>query len=170
MERGFFMEEAMIKSFYRVFCRIEEAIAGILLGIIAVLVFTAAMARTAGYPINWAMDVSLLLFAWEVFLGGDIAIRSRKLVNVDMFTNRLPGKAQKAIGLIFAFLILAFLFVLVRYGIPLCLESVKRLFQTLPISYAWCTLAVPLSAIFMIISQIIIVIEDIKKPSDKWGR
>jgi TRAP-type C4-dicarboxylate transport system permease small subunit len=160
----------MIKSCYRVFCKVEEVTAGVLLAIISLLVFVSAMARTAGYPLNWAMDVSLLLFAWEVFLGGDIAIRSRKLVNVDMFINRFPGKVQKIISLAFAFLILAFLFILVRYGIPLCLESVKRLFQTLPISYAWCTLAVPLSSIFMIISQVIIVIEDIKKPANQWGR
>ncbi|MDR0823293.1 MAG: TRAP transporter small permease [Endomicrobium sp.] len=159
-----------MKSIYNKFCKAEEILAGFLLASITVLVFASAMARTAGYPMNWAMDVSMLFFGWEVFLGGDIAIRSRKLVNVDMFVVKLPGIVQKLLGLIFAFIILIFLFVLVRYGIPLCLETTKRLFQTLPISYAWCTLAVPLCSIFMIISQVIQIIEDIKKPAQKWGR
>ncbi|MDR0486546.1 MAG: TRAP transporter small permease subunit [Elusimicrobiota bacterium] len=160
----------MLKKVYGVFCKVEEVTAGVLLAAISGLVFAAAAARTAGAPINWAMDVSLLLFAWEVFLGGDIAIRSRKLVNVDMFVLRFPQKIQKALSLIFAFIILIFLLILVRYGIPLCIESIKRTFQTLPISYAWCTLAVPFSAIFMLISQTIIIVEDIKKPAGQWGR
>jgi TRAP-type C4-dicarboxylate transport system permease small subunit len=159
-----------MKNLYRLFCKAEVALAGFLLASITVLVFVSAVARTIGHPMNWAIDVSMLFFGWEVFLGGDIAIRSRKLVNVDMFIVRLPGIFQKIIGLLFAFITLIFLFVLVRYGIPLCLESTKRLFQTLPISYAWCTLAVPLCSVFMIISQIILMIEDIGKPSQKWGR
>ncbi|MDR3049726.1 MAG: TRAP transporter small permease subunit [Elusimicrobiota bacterium] len=159
-----------MKNIYNKFCKAEEVLAGFLLAAITVLVFTSAMARTAGTPINWAMDVSMLFFAWEVFLGGDIAIRSRKLVNVDMFVVKFPGKIQKFIGLMFAFIILIFLLVLVRFGIPLCLETTKRLFQTLPVSYAWCTLAVPLCSLFMIISQVIQIIEDIRKPAKQWGR
>ncbi|MDR2860485.1 MAG: TRAP transporter small permease [Elusimicrobiota bacterium] len=159
-----------IKKAYQWFCKAEEIFAGFLLLAITVLVFAAAVARTSGHPMNWAVDVSMLLFGWEVFLGGDIAIRSRKLINVDMFVIKLPHIVQKILGLLFAVIILIFLAVLVRFGIPLVLESTKRLFQTLPISYAWCTLAVPVASIFMIISQLIQLVEDIRKPANKWGR
>jgi len=44
--------------------RVEELCAGVMLCMIAVLVFWSAVARTIGMPVNWAQDVSLLAFAW----------------------------------------------------------------------------------------------------------
>lgn len=154
-----------MKKFYRQVCKIEESLTSLLLLLICLLVFLSAIARTIRHPLNWAVDISLLLFAWEVFLGGDVAIRNTELIGVDIFLKMFPVRIQKILKIIFSVMILAFLGILVIYGIPLCLDSTKRLFQVLPISYAWCTLSVPAGSFLMIISVMIKLVALIKQPA-----
>ena len=70
------------------------------------------------HPLNWAVDISLLLFAWQVFIGGDIAVRNTNLIGVELLVNLFPAKMQKALKIIFFIMIIAFLAVLVYFGVP----------------------------------------------------
>lgn len=130
----------------------EEAIAAFLLCLIAVLVFLSAIARTLGTPVNWAQDMSLLAFGWLTFLGSDVIIRHGNLIRIDMFAKKLPLFIQKPLILIFDVLMLLFLLILVVYGFMLVDQSWLRTFNTLNLSYAWCTLAVPVGAFLMFFS------------------
>lgn len=152
---------------YSAFCKAELWLAACMLMAIAALVFFSAIARTLGYPINWATDISLLLFAWLVFLGGDIVIREGHLISVDMFLNKFPAGVRKALVVIFLLMMLAFLAILVRYGIPLLLANKKRLFQATNISYSWCTLSVVVGSFLMGISTCVRLVKEIKgSPAD----
>lgn len=142
----------VIRKVYDTFCRIEEIIAGSFIVIVTSLVFLSAVARTIKHPINWAQDVSLLLFAWTVFLGADVALRDSSFVNVDMFITRLPQKIQTVLFYLWNTFIMGFLILLVRFGIPLSLENSKRLFQTLGISYSWASISVPIGSLFMVLT------------------
>ena len=153
---------------YKKFCQVEELVASILLLAITILVFVSAVARTVRHPLNWAVDISLLLFAWQVFIGGDIAVRNTNLIGVELLVNKFPGIVQKWLKIIFFVLIIMFLGVLVFFGFPLLLDNWKRLFQVLPISYSWCTLSVPVGSILMIVSASIRLVEIIKKPVSFW--
>jgi TRAP-type C4-dicarboxylate transport system permease small subunit len=84
-----------IKKFYNVFCKIEEFIVGAFVAFITFLVFASAVGRCLKFPINWAQDVSLLLFSWVVFLGADLALRKADFVRVDMLVTKFPVKVQK---------------------------------------------------------------------------
>ena len=159
-----------IKKGYKKFTEFEEFITNVFLVAITVLVFASAIARTFKHPLNWAVDISLLLFAWEVFLGGDIAVRNTKLIGVEILMGKFPAKVQKALTLIFFCMIIAFCLLLTVFGIKLSLENTKRLFQVLPISYSWCTLCVPVGSLGMIISSCIKISEIIKTPSSAWNR
>ncbi|TYP58813.1 TRAP-type C4-dicarboxylate transport system permease small subunit [Thermosediminibacter litoriperuensis] len=128
------------------------------------LVFSSAICRTLKFPINWAIDLSLLLFAWTVFLGADMALRNTDLVNVDMIIKQLSPGARKGLYILWQIVILAFLASLVLYGIPLSLESSKRLFQTLGISYSWATISVPVGSFLMMISTGIKIYKAAKTP------
>ena len=150
--------------------RFEEYFAGTLLVLIAILVFTSAIARTIGMPINWAQDIALLAFGWLTFIGGDVICRQNRLVSIDMLTSKFPKKIQKYLSIIFDCLILVFLGVLLYYGIILVSQSWTRMFNTLKLSYAWCTLAVPVGSALMFTSFINRLIGDIKKPEAEWGR
>jgi C4-dicarboxylate transporter, DctQ subunit len=158
-----------IVKYYGKFTQFEEFITNIFLVAITALVFLSAVARTVHHPLNWAVDVSLLLFAWEVFLGGDIAVRNTKLIGVEIIADKLPPVLQKTLSLLFFCMIIGFCLLLTFFGIKLSLENTKRLFQVLPISYSWCTLCVPVGCFFMVISSCIKIHEILVLPLTSWA-
>ena len=153
-----------MKTLYRYFCWIEETVVKVFLCAIVFFVFSSALCRTLRHPINWAVDLSLLLFAWLVFLGADMALRNINLVNVDLFIKKVPPNIRRKIDIVLHFVILVFLASLVWFGIPLAIESSKRLFQTLGISYSWATVSVPIGAVLMMISTGIKIYKALKMP------
>ena len=140
-----------------------------MLCMIAVLVFWSAVARTIGMPVNWAQDVSLLAFGWLTFIGSDIIIKSGGLIRIDMLSNRFPKAVPTTLMLGVDFFMLLFLLILIVYGFLLVSQSWNRTFNTLKMSYAWCTLAVPVGSLLMFFSMIGKVLGDIRKPMKEWG-
>jgi TRAP-type C4-dicarboxylate transport system permease small subunit len=151
-------------KFYKGFCKIEETLVAAFVAIITFLVFLSAVARGIKHPINWAQDLALLLFAWAVFFGADFALRKADFVRVDMFIRILPAKVQKFLYYFFYVVAVIFLGILVRFGIPLCFDNAKRLFQNMGISYSWATASVPAGSILLIIT---IVIKLVKHRNEK---
>lgn len=148
---------------------LEAAITSFLLCLISVLVFVSAIARTIGRPINWAQDVALLAFGWLTFLGADFLAKSAKLTNIDMLLKILPKSVQKILGIIFDLLALLFLATLVVKGYELVGHTWSRVFNTLHLSYAWCTMAVPVGSALFFCTMVSKTIKDIRRPVNKWG-
>jgi C4-dicarboxylate transporter, DctQ subunit len=155
-----------MKNIYGYFCKLEETLVKGFLVSITFLVFISAIFRTIKYPLNWAVDLSMLLFAWVVFLGANMALRNTELVNVDLFINKFSAKIRKNIYIFWNIIIILFLFFLIWHGIPLAMESTSRQFQTLGISYSWATISVPVGALLMIISTCIKIFKALKK--ENW--
>lgn len=141
-----------MNKFSRFVLFVEEIISGSLLCLISVLVFISAVARTLDHPINWAQDIALLSFGWLTFIGADVLAKSGKLINIDLLVKRFPRVIQNLLAVIFDFMMLVFLFVLIFYGIKLVSQSFNRMFNTLNMSYAWCTMAVPTGSTLMFIT------------------
>ena len=158
-----------MKKISAVILKTEELLAGAMLCMIAVLVFWSAVARPIGMPVNWAQDVSLLAFGWLTFIGSDIIIKSGGLIRIDMLSNRFPKAVQKTLMLVFDVFMLLFLLILIVYGFLLVSQSWNRTFNTLKMSYAWCTLAVPVGSLLMFFSMIGKMLGDIRKPMKEWG-
>lgn len=158
-----------MKKISAVILKTEELLAGAMLCMIAVLVFWSAVARTIGMPVNWAQDVSLLAFGWLTFIGSDIIIKSGGLIRIDMLSNRFPKAVQKTLMLVFDVFMLLFLLILIVYGFLLVSQSWNRTFNTLKMSYAWCTLAVPVGSLLMFFSMIGKMLGDIRKPMKNGG-
>ena len=157
-----------MKKISAVILKTEELLAGAMLCMIAVLVFWSAVARTIGMPVNWAQDVSLLAFGWLTFIGSDIIIKSGGLIRIDMLSNRFHKAVQKTLMLVFDVFMLLFLLILIVYGFLLVSQSWNRTFNTLKMSYAWCTLAVPVGSLLMFFSMIGKMLGDIRKPMKEW--
>ena len=158
-----------MKKLYEKFCTAEQWAALLLLAGITVLVFSAALLRTFGCPINWAQDAALVMFAWMCFLGGDVAIRTTGLIGVDLFIKMFPNTVQKIVDIIFKLLILVFLAVLVVYGYQYVVGYARRMITTLNISYAWVTSSVVAGSGLMFISTAVNLIKSIRTPAEKWG-
>ncbi len=141
-----------MKTIYDYYCKAKDYTAMALLCVISSLVFLSAIARTIGRPLNWAQDVSLLLFAWLVFLGADLVLRREDFISVEILTRYFPRKLRGFLYYLWYGVAVAFLAVLVRYGIPLCVQNAKRLFQTLGISYSWATASAPVGSAMIILT------------------
>ena len=150
-----------LAAVYNGFCKIEETIVAVFVAAITFLVFTSAVARFLGHPLNWAPDTSLLLLSWVIFLGADAALRRADFIQVDILLLRLPLKVQKFLYYFYYAIIVTFLMMLVRYGIPLALENTKRNFQGMEISYSWATISVPIGGFLMVITILL-------KLNKKW--
>ena len=142
-------------KFYSSLGKAELSVAKYALALLSFLVFAAAVARTAGQPISWAIDVATFLFAWCVFLGGDIAIREDKLFAIVLVVAKLPWKAQLYLKMINYFIIGIFLLTMIGYGSWLSYVTRVRPFQGIPgFSYTWVTISVPIGCALMLLSVI----------------
>ena len=158
-----------MKKAYAKFCQFEQWLAMVLLAGITVLVFAAALMRTIGYPLNWAQDAALIMFAWLSFIGGDIALHSTGLIGIDLIVRHFPKAVQKGIDIVFKVVMLAFLAVLVVNGYNYVMTGYKRLITTLNVSYAFVTASVPVGSLLMIISVSQNLWRSIRTPVEKWG-
>ncbi len=136
-----------------------------------VVIFSLAIFRTFDVPIHWALDTALLVFAWGVFLGADVAFREDKLVNVDFVLARMPDKLQRSVQLFLYLLIGLFLIALVYFGVDLSISTQHRSFQGIPaLSYTWVTVSMPISSVLMLVTLSIKVYRTIKPiPADEHG-
>ncbi len=159
----------MIQKGTHMVLKAESFVAGFLLCMISTLVFISAVARTVGHPINWAQDISLLAFAWLTFIGADIVAKTGNLIRIDMLEKHFPKPVRKLLTLVFDVAMLLFLLILIVYGFMLVSQSWYRSFNTLKLSYAWCTLAVPMGSALLLVSIGEKLVRDLTAPAVKWG-
>lgn len=158
-----------MKKAYEYLCKCESFIVKASLVFMVGLVFLAAATRYVGYPINWSVDVAVCLFAWCTFLGGDVAMRNKKLMKVDFLIGKLSAQNKKRMEILNLLIILVFLAAMIGFGLWLSYTTRFRSFQGIPsFSYTWVTLSVPVGSILMMITaalQIREMLEDQGKGS-----
>lgn len=131
----------------------EAIVAGTFLVLMVVLIFVGGLARLAGHPLNWTIDLATCLFAWACFLAADIAWRKNSLMAIEVVTDRLPERLQAAFRMLNYALIAAFLVYLIVWGGYLSWISRTRSFQGIPgVSYSWVTLSLPVGAALMLLT------------------
>jgi TRAP-type C4-dicarboxylate transport system permease small subunit len=145
-----------MKKIYEFICEQEMLIAKCSLGILSLLVLSAAVGRTLYHPLNWAMDAATFLFAWTVFLGADAAMRLDRLFSIELITSKLTRKAQLYLKIINYLIIVIFLAGMIGYGLWLSYTTRLRTFQGIPgFSYTWVTLSVPVGCALMMTTAIL---------------
>jgi len=106
------------------------------LGQVALLAATALVAyimvtqmfevavRALGHPTTWVYDFNLAAIVGTVFLGIAGAERAGDNINVDFFTERLGPRANRVLTVFNGILALAFLAILIWFGLAVVLESI----------------------------------------------
>ncbi len=143
-----------LRIVYRIFCKLEEWLVSLFIAGVTALVLAAAIGRSVGFPLNWAREISLLLTAWIVFLGADLALRTVGFIRVDIVFKHLPRKVQWGLYYLFNLAALALLGVIAVYGLLLTMDNSERLYQTIGISYAWAAASAPVGCILLMITLI----------------
>ena len=141
---------------YRTVCKAEAFVAGSLLVAMVTLIFTGAVSRVFGYPLNWSTDAATCLFAWACFLCADIAWRSNGLMAIELVTSRLPARARQWLRYGNLTLIVMFLVYVIGLGLWLSWTSRVRSFQGIPeISYSWVTMSMPVGAGLLLVTTLL---------------
>lgn len=143
----------------RFFAKLEITAGCILLAVITVLVFIAAVMRFAGYPLIWSVDLAQLLFIWLCFFGAAKAMRERSHLGVDFLARLLPSRIRLLLETLMSLLFAAFFLVLAWEGYKLTILNKERLFGDSGLSYAWVTIAVPAGCLLLLGSMISNLIE-----------
>lgn len=145
-----------IRTFYAFVLKVEVFLAGSCLLMMVCLIFLSGVARTAGHPLNWTVEVSACLFAWGCFLSADIAWRNEKLMSIDFLLNYLPPIGRRVVMAANYVIILVFLVYVIVFGTRLAWVTRARHFTGLPeLSYAWVTMSFPVAAALMLITALL---------------
>src|SRR5262245_12867675 len=100
--------------------RLVEAIAGLLIGAITVLVSVQVFAR---YVLNdtpaWSEELCRYLFLWASFLGACVAMHRTAHLGVDSLVMRLPVRARETVRHVVGATVLVFGGILVWQGLAL---------------------------------------------------
>ncbi|MCU4677702.1 TRAP transporter small permease subunit [Catenovulum sp. 2E275] len=134
--------------------KLERQITALLLFLIVVLVFAAAVMRTLGYPIIWSVDFAQLLFVWLAVLGSDQALKQGNHAKLDVFFNKLQLKNRIKLAGLLNMISIACLFAVLIYGIELVLLNPLRTLGSTDLPYALVTAAMPVGAGLMMITLI----------------
>lgn len=133
----------------RIIEKIEFVLGAGLLAIITGLVFIAAIARFAGHPIIWSVDMAQLLFIWLCFVGATRAMRLRSHLGVDYFVRLFGYKSRLMIETVMAVIFITVMGILSIEGYKLAVQNKERLFGDSGISYYFVTMAVPVGFLFL---------------------
>lgn len=144
------------------YVRIEDAVSKVLLAVITLLVFVAAIARTLGEPMIWSVDVAQLLFVWLCFLGANRAMRIKTHIGVDFFVRKMPLTPRWMLEIALGVLTLGFLLTLAYTGYKLTLLNWQRVYGDSGISYAWVTGAVPVGCALLSVTVLLNLVRAIR--------
>lgn len=141
-----------MKKVYKMYCKLEVLLASCAFFAIILLTFGNAVLRIFNRPIIANDDICSLLFAWVSFMGADIALRSNRLVGMDIITMNLPAKIQKILQLIVYVIMAVTLCMFVKKGYELAMMNWARFFNSLPISYGYVTLSLAVCSGMMLLT------------------
>ena len=151
-----------MKKVYNAYCKAEEFLFSFLFAVMVALVFSSAIARGIGKPLAWSLDVAQLLLCWTSLVGADVAFRHDKFIGLDLFTRKMPVKVQKVLEIVVLVLMQVAYCIFIYYGVMLSIKSWKRSFQTLPISYSFITIALPVMSTLMTLTNILKITDKVK--------
>ncbi len=151
-----------MKKVYNAYCKAEEFLFSFLFAVMVALVFSSAIARGIGKPLAWSLDVAQLLLCLSSLVGADVAFRHDKFIGLDLFTRKMPVKVQKVLEIVVLVLMQVAFCIFIYYGVMLSIKSWKRSFQTLPISYSFVTIALPVMSTLMTLTNILKITDKVK--------
>ncbi|MFD1039412.1 TRAP transporter small permease [Virgibacillus byunsanensis] len=109
--------------------------------------------------ISWSEELARYLMIWIVFLGAALALRERSLIAIELLTYPLKDKWKKRLQIVVYIICTIFFTFILIYGIDL-LQFVKvQSSPTLPFSMAIPYASIPVSAVFLIMNSLAILLE-----------
>ena len=96
--------------------RVELACAAVLLAAVVILVGVASVARAAGSPVIWSIEVAQLLFLWLCVFAIDLALQDERHFGIGLILDNVPAAGRKAVEIVNLVVMIALLAYLIRFA------------------------------------------------------
>jgi TRAP-type C4-dicarboxylate transport system permease small subunit len=144
-----------MERFYRamVACYRVAAVA-MLWAMIGILFIAIVLREGFGTPLVWAIEVSLTLFVWMVFLGAGLGMTTNSHIRILELVKLLPRPVRASVALLLSYVGLAVLVALIVYGAKVAYDFRGHRFTTLEVSAGLTWLALPVGLLLMLVGWI----------------
>lgn len=138
----------------KLFDKLEELVAVILLAGTVIAVLVGAIGRSVGHPVPSGPEIAQLLLIWTCMLGADLVLKRGEHIRISALPDALPPNARRLLHLVCVLCILGFLAYCGWLGWTLAMSNWAREMGASGLSYGWVTLAFPVGCALMILSMI----------------
>lgn len=139
----------------------EVAFIMVAMGIMSIVTFGAVVSRFSfHYPLPWSEELVRYLFAWTTMVGSSIAVRARAHIGINVFTDRLPRKLKKPVGVIGMLFSLSFCVAVFFIGWDQMMNQWGQLSAGMELNMAVVYACLPVGAVLMFISLTAAFLQD----------
>ena len=122
--------------------------------IFVIMVLQVICRYLLGSPLVWSEELARYLYIWACYLGAPVAMRRGSHIAITLFVDWLPAGAVRAISLFWHVVALVFLAALAILGALLTVRSHTLIAITVPIPWSFIYVAVPVSAVLMMLQTV----------------
>ena len=123
----------------------------VMVGMVAMQVFTRYLLHNS---FSFTEELARYMFIWSVALGSALALKERKHVAVTVVVSMFPSKIERIVRSMADALAVIFFILLLVFGIVMVFNTRMQTTPGLGISIAFVYLAIPVSAVILIINGI----------------
>ena len=129
---------------------VAKAMLGACVALIVLITLAAVWWRyVLAAPIAWIEQVSNILFIWITFVGAAVLYRQKLHIGVDLFLEKLTGRAKAVMYWAIEVGNLVFIAVLFVYSMKLSIDVLPNTYGALDITPAWFYFSAPVSCAMM---------------------
>lgn len=156
-----------MKKFLKGLHAFEAVIAGVFLGIMTIVTFTAAVNRfTFKIPMPWSEELVRYLLLWDSIIAAAYGISVKAHVGIDVISSKMAPVGKRVMKIITSIFALVFLGIMFYFGLKLTINSIPQISPAMQISVSFVNASLPFGAVCMIIEFLVILVEAIRGPKE----
>lgn len=137
----------------------------LLLGMMSIVILLGVFFRYVLIePLPWSEDLGRYLMIWMTLFGVGVVMQNRSHVAVTIFVDRMSPHIRKPVLLIARILVLGFGLAMGYLGLMLLFTMMPQISPTLHIRMRWVYLGFPFYGLFLMISTLDQILEDVRSP------
>ena len=153
----------MFENFLKEERRAEQIISAVAFVVMVIMVSINVFCRyLLRKSFAFSEEIAYIAFNWSVFIGMCNIFRTRALVAVDVFVDRLRKRAQAAVGIFTDVCLIVVNVVLAYFSLKLAISGWARRTPYLMIPYTFMYMPAVISFVILSISSISLIIQNVK--------
>jgi TRAP-type C4-dicarboxylate transport system permease small subunit len=126
---------------------LEEAICGVLLSAMTIIIMLQIICRLTGLDVSWNEELARYLFVWLIYIGCAYAVKMRKHIRLEIVLLLLGRRGNLIFNLISNLLFMLFALIILYEAMPLLykMHFIRKQFSPamrLPMSFAFASVVI----------------------------